>query len=171
MNFEFPHQQALIQAENGIMAMISAFVRKEDYALHLFSILEIELAKASNRGEQINDVGSWCRQRLAHLIPHFWTKSTPPSVADQDLLALVSQAFEEQAPYEEAWQDREYAMAHYLVESEAQDDDILSLRYRKDKSFDQIAEACEAEVEDVVEYIAEYHEDMLTSIDRGGNSS
>jgi hypothetical protein len=161
MQLKSKYYPDLVLAEKGIMAMITPFLKDQDYVLHLYQRTEIELAKAANRGEPVIEVGPWCRQFAVTQIPRYWSAESNNLTEDQDLLWMVYRAFLEQCDQERKWQMREKNFTHTLFESGAADDTILQSRYQKRRGIFDLASECQSDALDIVEYLAQKHLSLL----------
>lgn len=123
-----------------IESHIRAFTRDFTLAEDVFQEVWVRFERATRQGQLITNVAAWCRSTARFVALEQWRdQSRHRLVPDQELSALVDQAYEEQDDRVDFWQEHNKALAYCLEGLPAKLRDLVTRRYSLGQSVTQIA--------------------------------
>ena len=132
--------QQFLEARSSLEAYALAVIQDHDLAEDLVQETYIKMAEAFESGEEIRDLGSWCRGVVRNLSLKRWRQIRQrKEILAPDLLQLVDIAFEE-AESKAHETHRRQALAECVEQLPPTSKQILEMKYAEGHAVSRIAE-------------------------------
>ena len=116
------------------------FVRDAALAEDVFQEVWLRFERVTRRGEIIVNVPAWCRSAARLVALEAWREQRRQQpLPDEELVALVDQAYEEQDAREEFWRGHAEALGHCIDALPVRSRELLTRRYRHGEAVADIA--------------------------------
>ena len=132
--------RAFLESRAVVQAHIRALVREAALAEDVFQEVWLRFERATRRGEVISHVAAWCRATARLVALECWRQQRREQpMVDDELAALVDQAYAEQDARADFWSDHAAALTHCLDGLPTRSRDLLTRRYRQEQPLTEIA--------------------------------
>jgi RNA polymerase sigma-70 factor, ECF subfamily len=146
-HFERPDDAALDQqvraflaSRSMIQAHIHSMVRDATLAEDVFQEVWLRFERVTRRGETVVNVTAWCRAAARLVALESWREqSRQQPMPDDELNALVDQAYAEEDERGDYWQQHREALSLCMDALPQRSRELLSLRYRTGQPVADIA--------------------------------
>ncbi len=129
-----------VAGRHTLFAYIYGMARNPHDAEDLFQEVWVRFSRALAEGVDIQDQAKWCRGAARNLLLHHWRDRRQEALpADQELLDLVGQAFEEQQDSQDYWRARQEALSECIQELPERSQQLLRLKYEQGLAAEQVA--------------------------------
>jgi RNA polymerase sigma-70 factor, ECF subfamily len=135
---------------HDLMAFLFTLVRDPHLAEDLFQEVWVQFDKAQRKGQSITHVPAWCRGVARHLFSHhIRSRQRSPVIMDEELVALVELAFEENADAQSETEEKLAAVRICMDTLPLRSRSILRLRYEEGLPSSEIATRLKMKVESI----------------------
>ncbi len=133
--------RTFLAARPLIQAHIGSLVRDAALAEDVFQEVWIRFERVTRRGEIVANVPAWCRAAARLVALESWRRQgREQATEDEELAALVEQAYEDQDLQAEIWGARSAALEHCLDLLPDRSRDLVTRRYRDGQPLAEIAD-------------------------------
>lgn len=134
--------RAFLESRVLIQAHIRTLVREAALAEDVFQEVWVRFERITRHGELVQNVPAWCRATARLVALENWRKlKREQPMQDEDLHALVDQAYAEQDEEAEFWSGHQDALQHCLDALPPRSREMLVRRYRHEQPLAGIAAA------------------------------
>lgn len=133
--------RAFLESRALVQAHIRSLVREAALAEDVFQEVWLRFERATRHGEVIAHVPAWCRATARLVALESWRQQRREQpTADNELAALVEQAYAEQDARMDFWSEHSAALSQCLDALPARSRDLITRRYRQQQPLAEIAD-------------------------------
>jgi RNA polymerase sigma-70 factor, ECF subfamily len=142
--------RSFLAQRHDLMAFLFTLVRDPHLAEDLFQEVWVQFDKAQRKGQTITHLPAWCRGVARHLFSHhIRSRQRSPVIMDDELVALVELAFEENADGQNDTEEKLAAVRTCMDTLPLRSRSILRLRYEEGLPSAEIASRLKMKTESI----------------------